>query len=240
MAISSSPKSASEPATIWSAISRIARKSSGRMPRTSAPDAPGAVVAMTWPSTSGDRRDDAAEAARPFAPPRRKSVSGPVCGIDAEMAVEPENAAEQIGAEAVHHRHDDDQRRDAERDAEQRKDRDDRDEAFLPPRPQIAERDHPLERVEDHVDCVSPFVDRSKGVQRIFGIFDDAIPIIDQHVPVQFYPAPDQFEFVRIDRAADQTKRRANGNAKHFRGAHLRGAGELDADVMARSALVAR
>ena len=32
-----------------------------------------------------------------------------------------------------------------ERDAEQREDRDDRDEAFLPPRPQIAERDHPLE-----------------------------------------------------------------------------------------------
>ena len=57
---------------------------------------------------------------------------------------------EQIGAEAVHHRHDDDQGGDAERDPEQRKDRDDRDEAFLPARPQIAERDHPLERVEDH------------------------------------------------------------------------------------------
>ena len=37
-----------------------------------------------------------------------------------------------------------------ERDPEQREDRDDRDEAFLPPRPQIAERHHPLEGVEDH------------------------------------------------------------------------------------------
>src|SRR3954453_8118783 len=71
--------------------------------------------------------------------------------IDPEMAVEAEDAADQIGAEAVHDRHDDDQGRDAGRYAEQREDRDDRDEAFLPPRPQIAERDHPFERAEDHV-----------------------------------------------------------------------------------------
>src|SRR5262249_19447386 len=71
--------------------------------------------------------------------------------IDAEVAVKAEDAADQIGAEAVHDRHDNDQRRDAEGDAEQREDRDDRDEAFRPPRPQIAESDHPPERAEDHV-----------------------------------------------------------------------------------------
>ncbi len=65
--------------------------------------------------------------------------------IDGEVSVEPENAADQLGAEPVHHRHHDDQGRDPERDAEQREDRDDRDKALGPPRPQIAERDHPLE-----------------------------------------------------------------------------------------------
>ena len=66
------------------------------------------------------------------------------------MAVEAEDAAQQLGAEAVHHRHDDDERGDAERDAEQREDGDDGDEALLAPRAQIAERDHALERAEDH------------------------------------------------------------------------------------------
>jgi hypothetical protein len=70
--------------------------------------------------------------------------------IDAEMAVEPEDAVEQLDAEAVHHRHHDDQRRDAEHDADEREDGDDRDEAFLATGAQIAERDHPLEGVEDH------------------------------------------------------------------------------------------
>ena len=150
MATPSSPKSASEPATIWSAISLRARMSSGRMPRTSAPAAAPAPVAITWPSTSGVALDDARAPCAPSPPSASKSVSVAPVAIDAEMAVEAEDAADQIGAEPVHHRHDDDQRRDAERDAQQREDRDDRDEPFLAPRPQIAERDHPLEGAEDH------------------------------------------------------------------------------------------
>ena len=51
------------------------------------------------------------------------------------MPVKPEDAADELDAEPVHHRHDYDQGRDAEHDAEQRKDRDDRDEPFLPPCP---------------------------------------------------------------------------------------------------------
>src|SRR5665213_1940813 len=66
------------------------------------------------------------------------------------MAVEAEDAAQQLGAKAVHHRHDDDERRHAERDAGQRENGDDGDEALLPPRAQIAEGDHPLESTEDH------------------------------------------------------------------------------------------
>ena len=84
------------------------------------------------------------------------------------MAVEAEDAAEQLGAEPVHHRHHDDQRRDAERDAEQREDRDDRDEPFLPARPQIAERDHPLEGAEDHASSPSPACGRG-GRERSCG-----------------------------------------------------------------------
>ena len=72
------------------------------------------------------------------------------CAVHPEMAVEAEDAADQVGAEPVHHRHHDDQGGDPERDAEQREDRDDRNKAFLPPRPQIAERHHPLEGTEDH------------------------------------------------------------------------------------------
>ena len=75
--------------------------------------------------------------------------------VDAEIAVEAEDAAQKVGAEPVHHRHDDDQGGDAERDPQEREDRDHRDEPLLPPRPQIAERDHPLEGVEDHVGTPS-------------------------------------------------------------------------------------
>ena len=150
-AISSSPNSASEPATIWLAISLRSRISSGRMPRTSAPEAPASAVAMTCPSISGvalttpgtcrTRSAAVVETGQPRA-----------LAIDGEVSIEPEDAADQLGAEPVHHRHHDDQRRDPERDPEQREDRDDRDKPLGPPRPQIAERDHPLECVEDHGD----------------------------------------------------------------------------------------
>jgi hypothetical protein len=61
------------------------------------------------------------------------------------MAVEAEDAAEQLGAEAVHHRHDDDQGGDAERDAEEGEQRDQRNEALLPARLQLTHRHVPLE-----------------------------------------------------------------------------------------------
>jgi hypothetical protein len=47
--------------------------------------------------------------------------------------------------ETVHHGHDDDQRRHAQADAEQRKGGDDRDEAFLSACAQIAHRQHAFE-----------------------------------------------------------------------------------------------
>ena len=140
---------------MWSAISLRARMSSGRMPRTSAPAAPPAAgrhdLALDQRGDAGDTR----ECRGPCAAAASKSVKRAGLAIDREMAVEAEDAADQIGAKPVHHRHHDDQRRHPERDPEQRKDRDDRDKPLLPPRPQIAERDHPLEGTEDHAAAVS-------------------------------------------------------------------------------------
>ena len=65
--------------------------------------------------------------------------------VDAHMPVETEDAVQQFGAEAVHHRHHDDQGGDT-----QREPGNDRYESFFAPRPQVAQGDHALESVEDH------------------------------------------------------------------------------------------
>ena len=66
------------------------------------------------------------------------------------MAVNAQHAVEQLGAEAVHDREHDDQRADAERDADQAKPGDDRDEALAPGRPQVPPGDQALETTEGH------------------------------------------------------------------------------------------
>jgi hypothetical protein len=65
-----------------------------------------------------------------------------------QVAIEAQDLVEQLDAEAIHHRHDDDQVRDPERDAEEREQRDDGDESFLAPRQQVSQRQHPFERRE--------------------------------------------------------------------------------------------
>ena len=69
------------------------------------------------------------------------------------MAVDAEDAHQKLGAEAVHDGHDDDQRRDAQHDAEEGDRGDDRDERLLAARAQIAPRDHPLEGRERPGAC---------------------------------------------------------------------------------------
>src|SRR3972149_12169895 len=70
------------------------------------------------------------------------------------MAVQPEHLVEQLLAEAVHPRHDDDQRCHPEHDADEGEARDDRDEALLAARPQITERHHPFEGRESPRACL--------------------------------------------------------------------------------------
>src|SRR6185312_7070813 len=66
--------------------------------------------------------------------------------LDQEMAVNAENLAQKLMPEAVHHRHDDDERRHAEHDAEEGEPGNNRDESFFAPRPQVAQREHPFVR----------------------------------------------------------------------------------------------
>ena len=65
--------------------------------------------------------------------------------LQEHVAVEADHLLHEVMPEAVHHRHDDDQRRDAEHDAEEGEPGDDGDRPLGIARAQIAERDHPFE-----------------------------------------------------------------------------------------------
>ena len=66
------------------------------------------------------------------------------------MTVDPEDAAQQLLAKAVHHRHDDDQGGHPQGDAEQGEAGDDGDKAFLAAGAQVTHGHHTLEGAEDH------------------------------------------------------------------------------------------
>ena len=114
------------------------------MPRINTPPALNGDEASAWPSTIGaaSRMPVTRRPRRHFFPVGERLFQR----LNQQMAVETEDLVEQFLAEAVHHRHHDDQRRDAEHDAEEGKSRDDGDKSFLAPRAQIAQRQHPFER----------------------------------------------------------------------------------------------
>ena len=117
------------------------------MPRTSPPTAPPrSVVGSAWPSTTGVAliTPGTCGSSRRYHRIRHRRAGG----IDAQIAVQPQDAAQQLLAEPVHHRHHDDQRRHAQRDTDQGEPGNDRNEAFASPRAQIAPGNRPLECVE--------------------------------------------------------------------------------------------
>ena len=115
------------------------------MPRTSAPvPAPTVARGQHLPVDQRDRVFDAGDAVDALGD-RRIVVERHVDRLHDQMAVDAEDAGQQLGAKAVHHRHDDDQRRDAEHDAEEGDRGDHRDHRLLAPRAQIAPGDHALE-----------------------------------------------------------------------------------------------
>ena len=65
--------------------------------------------------------------------------------LQEHVAVEADHLVHEVVAEAVHHRHDDNERRDAEHNAKEREAGDDRDRALGVARAKIAKGDHPLE-----------------------------------------------------------------------------------------------
>ena len=68
--------------------------------------------------------------------------------LQEHVAVEADHLLHEVVAKAVHHRHDDDERGDAEHDAEKREAGDHRDRLLRVAGAQIAERDQPFERRE--------------------------------------------------------------------------------------------
>ena len=76
----------------------------------------------------------------------RRGVEAVAAALDAELAADARHLAQHLDAKAVHHRHDDDQRADAQRDADQREAGDDRDEALLAAGAQIAQGDRGARR----------------------------------------------------------------------------------------------
>ena len=65
--------------------------------------------------------------------------------LDQHMAIEPENLVKQLLAEAIHHRHHDNEGRHSNGEAEERDRGDERNKPLAPPRAQIAHRQHPFE-----------------------------------------------------------------------------------------------
>ena len=119
-------------------------RSAARIPRTSTPAELNGEEASACPSTIG------AASRTPSTPARALRHRLPVVQrrfkrLNQQMAVETEDLVEQFLAKAVHHRHHDDQRCDAEHDAEKRKAGDDGDKSLFAPRAQIAQRQHPFE-----------------------------------------------------------------------------------------------
>ena len=137
-------KPSSVPCLMLLAIEPSLPRSAARMPRTSTPEALNGDDASAWPSTIGaaSRTPGTLEMRSATA---SQSVSGESSGWISRWPLRPRIFVEQFLAKAVHHRHDDDQSGNAEHDAEERKAGDDGDKSFFAPRPQIAQRQHPLE-----------------------------------------------------------------------------------------------
>ena len=127
---------------MWSLIGCSARRSSRLMPRTSPPRAPPpSVVSSTWPSSTGVTEATSRQCADPGHQLLVVVELLAGVGLDRDVAVDAEDARHQFDLEAAHDRGDDDQRRDAEGDADQGENGDDRDEALAFAGAQIAAGD---------------------------------------------------------------------------------------------------
>ena len=127
------------------------------MPRTKPPDEVAAIVAQQHLAIDHrNDRDHVGDLAE-FAPAMSSKLAMLAAGaVDTEMTIEAEDARQQVHLEAAHHAHHDDQRGDAECDADQREDRDDGDEALTAPGAQVAAGDRAFKGSEHQPLAVIP------------------------------------------------------------------------------------
>ena len=125
------------------------------MPRTSTQDEPTGDEASAWPSMKPFRGDHARHLQDALDHILVIGERG-FDRLDEDMTVEAEKLRDELLAETVHHRHDDDQGRNAEHHTDEGKNGDDGDEAVLAARAQIAKRQHAL--------------DGRKGARRAYGV----------------------------------------------------------------------
>ena len=114
--------------------------SSTRMPRTSTPSTRPFADAISGCSISGSA-EVTPGVLRAASAICCQSDKPPAIALDDGMAVEADDLVEQLGAEAVHHAHHDDQRGDAERDRDQADRGDEEDEPLALAGKQIAPGD---------------------------------------------------------------------------------------------------
>ena len=143
----------SAPRSMRRSKSEAAPSSAGKMPRTiagrrfapaaSMPSSRTYGVTAATPGALAKRRSSSRQSAKPS---RRR---------DRRVRAQREQARPRLGLEAVQHRQNDDQRRDAEREAEQRRRRPERHERAPAPRAQVAQADEPLERLK-HEPRIKP------------------------------------------------------------------------------------
>ena len=142
-----SSKPSSVPRLMLPPTKGIALRSASRMPRTSTPPLPVLRGGQRLALDQRDREPDAGDLLQPLGD-HLVIVERAVDRRREDMAVHADDLLQQLLAEAVHHRHHDDQRRDAEQDAEEGEAGDDRDEALAPARAQVAPGQQPFEAGE--------------------------------------------------------------------------------------------
>ena len=117
-----------------------------RRPHTADDGAAGDAARGDHHLTLDDRRDRDDTGNQPRLSRERVEISQDTDSpVNIQMPVQAQDPVQKLLAEAVHDRHDDDQRGDPERDPEKREPSDDGDQAFAAARPQIAHRHHPFE-----------------------------------------------------------------------------------------------
>jgi hypothetical protein len=79
-------------------------------------------------------------------------------------------------------------------------------------------------------------LDRSESIQGVFGISNDTVPIINQHLFIDIDPLPQKLQIVRIEPASYYPDCGSESDSDHLGRSDPRSAGDFDPDIVPRSA----